>query len=389
MSKFTNLEKSKSQLLLHHCFFANLLLRMPLEEDENCPTMATDGKRFIYNPKFVDGLTVQELMAVIVHEVLHVIFEHMLRRATRDHMKWNMAADYAINLVVRDQGLTLPKQCLLDDKFKDLYAEKIYDQLPALKNIKVPSGWNVGGVDDMKGAHGEELSEEAREEISKEVKAAVKESALVAKMAGKLPAGLERILGDLLNPRIPWREVLAKFLTVTIQNDMTWRLPNARYVPQGIYLPKIGEPTIGDMIFVVDTSGSITDGDLIDLMSEVRGIMMAFPSKTFWLLGCDTQVASAQELSFQDDIHKPKGGGGTCYKEPFKWVDKEGLEPACLIYLTDGACNSFPDKVPDYPVLWVLTEDPQYYKSTWDDVKFGDVIVMDDRDMTGRRRRRY
>lgn len=381
------MDKAKSQLLLHYCFFSTLLLQRPIIEDKQIPTMCTDGKEFRYNPEFVESLSVQELMGVFVHEILHVILEHMLRRGVRDKERWNVAADYVVNLLVRDQNLQLPKMALLDDQYKNMGVEQVYNKLPASKIIKLPSGWNIGGCEDMKGKQGQGLSEEGIEEASKELKAAIKQAALVAKMAGKLPAGLERMLDDLLNPIIPWREVLAKFLTLHVLQDVTWRLPNPRHVPQGIFLPKIGEPQIGDLVFVVDTSGSITDQDLVDLMSEVRGILMTFPNKSFWLLGCDTHVASAQELTFQDEIQRPKGGGGTSYVEPFKWVDKEGLEPACLIYLTDGECNSFPNKNPDYPVLWVLTNDPSYYKGTWDNPPFGDVIKMEDRGDRPRRRR--
>jgi len=376
--KFSNMDKAKSQLLLHQCFFASLLLRLPIEENDQIPTMATDGKRIIYNEKFAQSLNVQELMTVLCHEVYHIIFEHMLRRGTRDRERWNIATDFAINIILQDARFQLPKQVLLDEKYRGKYAEQIYNMLPAMKTIKLPSGWNIGEVNDMTDKNGRPMSGDEIEDASTQVKAAVKEAALIAKMAGKLPADIERLLGDLLDPKIPWREVLAKFLTISVKNDYTWKMPNKRYVAGGIYLPRLDEPELGDMVFVCDTSGSITDKDLVDLMSEVKGILMAFPTKSFWLLGCDTKVASAQELNFQDEIHKPKGGGGTCYKEPFKWVEKQGLDPVCLIYLTDGDCNSFPDKSPEYPVLWVLTGDPSYYRETWKNPPFGDVITMDD-----------
>lgn len=390
MPKFTNIDKAKSQLLLHHCFFASLLLRMPVSEDTTgtIPTMGTNGKEILYNPAFVDSLTVPELITVLCHEIYHVIFEHMLRRGKRDMTKWNIATDYAINLLLSDARMPLPKDILLDARYKDMYAEKIYDQLPSIKTLKLPANWNIGAVDDMKDKDGRDLTQDEIDEISKEVKANVKEAALIAKMAGKLPGDIERLLGDLLNPKIPWREVLAKFLTVHVLTDYTWRLPNKRFVSHGIYLPALSEPEIGDLVFVVDTSGSITEQDLVDLMSEVSGILMAFPSKSFWLLGCDTKVASAQELNFSEPIQKPKGGGGTCYKEPFKWVEKQGLDPACLIYLTDGECDTFPSTIPDYPVLWVLTQDTSYYKHVWEKPPFGDVITMDDR-ASGRGRKRY
>lgn len=387
MSKFSNIDRAKSQLLLHQCFFASLLLRMPVREDERVPTMGTNGKEIVYNSKFVDSLPVPELISVLCHEIYHIIFEHMLRRGRRDMEKWNIATDYAINLLLHDARMPLPKMALLNEAYKGMYAEQIYDKLPNIKTLKLPDGWCIGSVEDMTDKDGRGLTEDEIAEISKEVKANVREAALIAKMAGKLPADMERMLGDLLNPKIPWREVLAKFLTVHVLTDYTWRLPNKRYVSHGIYLPALDEPEIGDLVFVVDTSGSITDDDLVDLMSEVKGILIAFPTKSFWLLGCDTRVASAQELTLQDDIHKPKGGGGTSYVEPFKWVDKQGMEPACLIYLTDGECDSFPRERPDYPVLWVLTQDSSYYKHVWEKPPFGDVIVMGEREHV--RRRRY
>lgn len=382
MSKFDKLTKARSQLIVYHPFFGSLLLRLPMVEDTTgqVPTMGTNGKTISYNKDFVETLSVEELIGTIIHELYHIIFEHVLRKGTRDHVKWNIAGDYAINLIVRDAKFVLPKQVLLDDKYVNMNAETIYKKLPDIKTLKLPNGWNIGDVQQQKGQGGKAMSDQELEEASGNIKSMVKDAALSSKMAGKLPADLERMLKDLLEPKIPWKEILSKFLVVHVMTDYTWRIPNARYIPMDVYLPKLSEPDIGDLVLVCDTSGSISETDLQELMSEVKGILVHFPHKTFWLLGCDTRVASAQEVSFQDEIHKPKGGGGTCYKEPFKWVEKMSIDPVALIYLTDGECNSFPDKAPDYPVLWVLTKSPSYYKDLWtnEKVKFGEVVIMNE-----------
>lgn len=394
--KVDKISKVKSQMLIYHAFFASLLLRLEcrpeaFEGELPCPTMGTDGRVLIYNEKFVESLDPKVLTGVFIHEIYHIVLEHHLRMGNRESERWNMATDYAINLLCKQGGFDMPKDILYNEKFKDMNAEEIYKLLEKEEKGGKGKGkdgksggqgcakvqWNIGGVMPKKGKDGRTLARDEIEQESKNLKGMIKEAYLSGKLAGKLPADLERMLKDLLEPKINWKEALAKFISVHVLTDYTWSLPDRAYVQRGFYLPTLAEPELGDIVMAVDTSGSITDDDLRDLVSEVRGILIAFPTKTFYLIGCDTHVASVQEVNFSDEIKRPKGGGGTCYREPFKWVKEHSVEPVCFIYLTDGECNSFPDSPPDYPVLWVLTKKSRYYAHVWEDVKFGEVVIMD------------
>jgi len=122
------LTRARTQLLLNEPFFGTLCLRLKLVPG-GVPTMATDGRRIVYDPSFVDSLKPAELEAVLAHEVLHCALGHHCRRGQRDPQLWNQAADLAINPILIGNGFTLPDGALVDPAFHNLSAEEIYARL--------------------------------------------------------------------------------------------------------------------------------------------------------------------------------------------------------------------------------------------------------------------
>jgi len=130
----TRLSKAKTSLILDHPFVGHIALSMPFEWSDSIPTAATNGKRVIFNPKFVESLNDEELKFLVAHECFHPMLEHNFRRGTREYRRWNMAADYVINKLLVDENIgQMPKMGLHDPNIYALgggTAEGIYDVLP-------------------------------------------------------------------------------------------------------------------------------------------------------------------------------------------------------------------------------------------------------------------
>src|SRR5690348_4544726 len=140
------MQKARAKMLIKHPFFATLLVSTPWEMTENVPTAATDMEKLYFNPNFMESLTDDEILFVLAHEVMHMALEHGLRKQARNHMLWNIACDYALNLVLEDSGFTIWKEALCDDVYKDLSADQIYDKLYQQASKKGGAGTgNVGG----------------------------------------------------------------------------------------------------------------------------------------------------------------------------------------------------------------------------------------------------
>ena len=123
--------QSRVRLLLNHPFFGNLATRLLIKDaSEWCPTAATDGKHLYYNKDFLGAFDDAELDFVIAHEVMHCVYDHIDRRATRDAQYWNMAGDYRINDDLKKQGIgRMPKVGLHDHKYEENYTDEIYQDL--------------------------------------------------------------------------------------------------------------------------------------------------------------------------------------------------------------------------------------------------------------------
>ena len=385
-------EQAMASLILDQPFFATILLGMQRIEDPSKPTMCTDGDHLWYNPEFVKKLSRPELIGVLAHEAMHPACMHQLRRGERDGFKWNVAADYAINPLLAEAGLTLPKDRLEDEKYSDLHAEAIYAKLPecpegtpawgdegegddkgdSQDGDGPPSPGMWGEVIDPKKPDGTKMTEADTREAEGQWKVKVQQAATAAKKAGKLPAGLARLVDDLMEPKLDWRTILSRFVGELARTDYSFRFPNVRYAQSGFTLPSLKQETIGKVIFGMDTSGSMGHDQLREIVGEVCGALSEYekdgvdPEVT--ILWCDTEVHE-QTVSDPSEFN-PQGGGGTDFAPVFEYVKDKGYEPKALIYLTDGYCNSFGDD-PGYPVLWGLTEKCDYFDPPW-----GETMVI-------------
>jgi predicted metal-dependent peptidase len=375
MSAEKKLQKARAGLVMDQPFFGSLILRMKMiENNKLTETMGTDGKNIFYNSKFVDSLTLAQLMAVLCHEVMHVVLMHHLRRGKRDRKKWNVAADYAINPILIDSGFTLTGGALLDDRYREKNADEIYTLLPQDWNQNKQTGQgqsDPGGMGEVLDYPGNPSPAE-KNKLEQQTKIAVKQAAKVASAAGNLPGELKRLIDDLTEPVINWREILWRFVQNTAKTDFTWSKPNKRFIGQGLYMPSMKGEELKPGCLAIDTSGSIDQKALNDFTSELTAILEEYETNLN-VLCCDAVIQSVEEYSRNDlplNI-KTVGGGGTDFRPPFEWADASGKDIAYMIYFTDLCCYDFPEEAPTYPVLWVKTGN-----YTKEQPPFGEIVAL-------------
>ncbi len=377
--------QARAGLVLDAPFFGSLALRLQLYEDPTCETVWTDSITMGFNPEFVDGLTLDEAKGIVAHEVSHCMFGHHTRRAGRDLQKWNKATDYVVNIELLDAGFVLPQGALFHDGYRGMSTDKVYrllpDPPPSQEKEQGPGQKNdpggCGEIRDYKPPSQDEPGSDQEPspaqlaQSEQDWKVAVAQARQIAKGMGKMPAGIDRLVGEIIDPRVDWKTILRRFIEVSARNDYSWSMPNRRYIQQGIYLPQLHSKELKPPVLVCDTSGSRDDVALKASAAEISAILEDYDT-TLYVVYCDTQINGTEVFTTQDlplDLH-PKGGGGTDFRPPFEWVRERGIDPGCLIYLTDLECSRFPED-PGYPVLW------GYMGKYGETPPFGEVIHIE------------
>jgi len=391
------IQKARTALVLDHPFFGSLLFRLKGHESRSVKTMATDGTSLYWNPEFVETLNAATLAGTLAHEVMHPALHHHVRRSGRDPKLWNQACDYAINPLLIDAGLSLPEGVLLDDRFRGMSAEQIYNLLEGepqtekgTGNEDGEDGTGVGGPSDEPSSQGdsEKLSapeteggigqvldapvgdEETPgiEEQAREWNVAVSQAMTVARQAGKVPVGLDRTLEGAAEAAVDWRELLHRLWSETNPSDYSWMRPNRRHLWMGLYLPGVIREGVGEVAIAVDCSGSVSPRQSRLFEAEARSILEGQRPERVYVLYFDAAVhrVDTYEAGRRIDLN-PVGGGGTEFGPCFEWLDQRGIRPQSLVFLTD-LYGSFPESAPSYPVLWASTGGRE--------APFGEVIPM-------------
>jgi predicted metal-dependent peptidase len=361
------LAKARTALVLEHPFIGNVALNLPYVPDYTIKTAATNGKNIRYNPHFIDSLNDEERKFLVAHECLHPMLEHTFRRGERNHRVWNQAADYVINKLLDDEKIgKMPQGGLLDNNIHNAgggTTEGIYNILPQPDD----DGNNGHGdpLDDCNDG-GDTPADKAQQEA--EWKVRVAQAAQAAKMMGKMSAGLERLVGEILKPKVDWRDVLRKFLEKCKSDQRTWSKFNRRFLAQGIYLPSVSGESLGEIAFAVDCSGSITQDVIDQFAAEIRSAKEDGNPTKIHVVYFDSEVSHYESYGRDDDLDiKPHGGGGTAFSPVFAYFAEHDIDPVACVFLTDLCCNDFGDQ-PDYPVLWVSTDEGT--------APFGEVVLM-------------
>jgi predicted metal-dependent peptidase len=346
-------------LLLRASFFGNLATRLKLvNADEWCGTAATDGRHFYYNSRFIQMLRPKEIEFLFGHEVLHCVYDHFGRRGDRDPQLFNIANDFAVNadLIkhrVGEKITTVP--CLHDPKYDGMSSEEIYDILyekadkislsdlldkmidEHLDGEGDPDG---DGDGDKEGKGRPKLSEAERQQIRDEIKEAMLAAAQTADGAGNIPAGVMRMIKELTEPQLNWRELLRMNLESTIKSDFTWMRASRRGWHMDAVMPGMKNDEMIDIAIAIDTSGSIGEKMLKDFLGEIQGIMDSFPAYKIHVFSFDTDTYNPQQYDSDnlDSIidYEPAGGGGTDFTAIYNYLKNEDIQPRRLVVFTDG-----------------------------------------------------
>ena len=380
-------------MLLYKPFFGFIVSKMRFVECTDSkydfiPTAATDGKNIFFNRKFFESLTNKECIFVVAHEIMHCVLESFVRKGDRDHQYWNMATDFAINQILQAERVgAMPKQALYDKKYAKMTAEQIYDDL-LKKKAKYEDTLDVhmdaDGQPDT-GASGEEkdgdgksikVSKKELEENAEEFKKLIVESYQRSKIAGVEIGGIELMIQDLINPKINWKQLLRSTIQSVFRSDMSWTRPNRRNPCRSMILPSMNVENTIDIVVSVDTSGSISDQQRLEFLSEINGILAYYKNFKLHLSCFDTAVHAVQEYD-QYNIgelmnYQPAGGGGTDIGCVYAYLEENDIKPSQLIMFTDAYNGS--DWGPENycPVLYIIHSNPN------PQVPWGDWVLYED-----------
>lgn len=386
---YEQVELARTRLVIGQPFWGSLALNLTMVEataEQGIETMATDGRNLYFNPDFVLALDEEELKGVNAHEVAHCSFKHMTRRGHRDPTKWNIACDFSVNGMILEAGFKLPwkpagladlqavysgakklakdEKCYFHDKqFANMSAEEIYERIPDPPQMPGGSGVLVvdlggcGAVLDAGTGPGQQPGNEDAtnpEALGNDWDANVRMAVAVerAKNAGTQPGWMDRLIKDLKKPKINWRDQTRQFIDQSFSKSYTYSRPNRRNMSGGMILPGLVSDSLRELVFFVDTSGSISIEMLTSMLSEIASALYDGITDKLWVVYVDTDVAHVDEFLPGDMVvANPKGGGGTDFAKAMKWLPENAPESACAIFLTDGETCSWGED-PGVPVLW-------------------------------------
>ena len=366
---------ARIRILTNYGFYGIMLENMAFGLDPGCDTAYTDGEKICFSPKFMESLSDMELDFVLMHEVMHVALKHCNRGLKYNQELFNIACDIVVNSnILKSKGMNLDaikvngniSMHQIEGKEGYLFtAEEVYEKLLKNENI-IPS---LGFDDHSKW----EMDKEREDDVNAKI-IAIKDMEDRAHQNGKpgcgsIPVGVERLVKELKESRVNWRELLNEFIEFEI-NDYTFTPPDRRYDGE-FFMPSFSEmdENLEDVLFMVDTSGSMTIEDITLVYSEINGAIQAFDGRLKGLIGFfDAKVYEPIPFDSSIDLTKiiPKGGGGTSFHNVFRYVMQMENKPKYLIILTDGYA-SFPkeEEKGNIPLLWLLTNDevkPPYGK---------------------------
>jgi predicted metal-dependent peptidase len=354
-------------LLLKAPFFGNMATRMRLiDASDWCPTAATNGRDFMYNKDFVTKLSVKKLEFLFAHEICHAVFDHFGRVGSRDRMLSNIAQDYAVNQILVDERIgekITEVQICYDSKYRGKAWEEIYDELyEKAEKISMPELLKQLG--DLLDEHLKEegpgegdqegkgnkpsISKEDAQKIRDEIKEAMIQSAAAAG-AGKVPAGIQRMIKDLTEPKMNWRELVRMNIQSIVRNDYSFSRPSRKGQMSGAVLPGMKQDETIDVAIGIDMSGSIGQEDATVFLSEVKGIMDQYQDFAIDIWCFDTAIYNHQRITHDNDQdlldYAPEGGGGTDFMANWEFMKEQGITPKKFIMFTDGyPCGDWGDE---------------------------------------------
>lgn len=403
----TKLGAARTRLILEKPFIGALVMHLPLKAADPawCETTATDARAFYFNPDYVAGLTLAQTQFVLAHEAMHCALGHFARRSHRTRRRWDVACDHAANLLLVGEGLKPPPGSLINPEFRGLSAEEIYPLIPpdtpektldrhlfdepivddragagpasgGLQRRPREAEEGAGGMPDAETGHRADSRDDAgdeqrgrpwhadspphepgpieRAELARRWQSRLVSAAQQARQAGRLGASWLRLVDRLIQPQLPWRALLARYMMSVARDDYSFQRPSRR--EGNALLPRLASGEV-DLHVVLDTSGSVGDEELAQFAAEVDALKGQVRARVT-LHACDERLDPGGPWVYQpwEPIVLPRGlggGGGTRFAPVFDWIAAAKLRPDLLLYFTDAE-GEFPRHAPDYPVVWLV-----------------------------------
>lgn len=358
------LTKAKSQLTNQYPYFGMLASRLKHEPNSKLSYYASNGKRFVYNPEFIARCSKDDLFFILTNCVMHHILAHQQRKLKRKGSLWQLATDFAINNMLKKNGLKIPKGANYDKTFKNMYAEEIYEALKESVSEQNLDTFTEEASDQKSisiGSKKEEftnlknIDNDLNENDEQEWEYAASLSKEVAMKKSSMPLGFERFAKKMKAKHIDWKFELYNAINRHMRNNYAFMPPNKKHMYRGVALPSLTSDTLS-LVVAVDTSGSIKDELLGAFIEEFKTIMQNFPTVAIELLIADAKVHAHHTFRGGDKMDFPlKGGGGTDYRPTFEYIDAHLPMNSMVLYFTDGE-GIFPRISPAYEVLWALSQ---------------------------------
>ena len=376
ISQETRLKKAHIALMKHPetALYSGVMLMGKNTVIDDKVTAYTNGVDKKYGREFISKLTDSQLRGLVLHENLHVALKHIPRfkKEFKDNAQAiNVATDYVVNDVImtlKDRTFCeLPEGGLYDVKYHNWSVREVYEDLKKeqQKNKDSGGGESLGKtLDEHDFENAQSMSDEESKELSNKIDRALREGGI---LAGRMGAKIPRVIGDMLKPKVDWKEVLREFVNNATKgsDEYTWRKFNKRQMANDIYLPSMENESIGELIVAIDTSGSIGGEELTEFASELASICsVATPSKVR-VLWWDTEVHGEQVFLPEHyhnikEILKPQGGGGTMVSCVSEYVNKQRVEAEALVVFTDGYLESEITWNIKCPTLWLVTQNSSF-----------------------------
>ena len=399
----TKLAAARTRLILDQPFLGALVMHLPLKaaDPKWCATTATDARHFYYNPGYIGRLTLEQTQFVLAHEAMHCALSHFARRNHRQKHRWDVACDYAVNMILDEERMRGPEDALMNAAYRGLTAEEIYPLLhedPPEKtqdmhlfdNESSEGGGEAesmeqdayqgqgdqdkdqqseggGGRPQQQDGQGSQPQEAGDVEdappqppmdpdkLDEQWKSRLAAAAQAARQAGKMSQSLMRFVDNLLAPQLPWRALLARYMMNAARDDYSFQRTSRRDTGAAL-MPRLYSQSV-NVVVALDTSGSVKDEELREFLTEVDALKGQVRAEVT-LHACDDKLCEGGPWRFAqwEPVTLPEGlsgKGGTDFRPVFDWLERERLNPDLLVYFTD-AQGQFPEREPQYPVVWLV-----------------------------------
>ena len=407
--------RGKVQLYRKNPFFAYLILHLKPIKSDIVPTMGVSARnKLYYNEEFVKKLIDEDLMIVLTHEILHINLFHLTRRGKRDPFIWNLATDLVCNKIIElnwdwdFKNSIIEKDGITEKTLKERFgieirdvekkfAEEVYDILyehfkknkafaKFVKSYKFDEHFDLDSLSEEEKKELERKFgkpfEEIKKDIENEIRKRLTEAKNFAKLRGNVPKGMEIIFDKLLKFKLNWKAILRKTISSNIPFDFSYKYPSRKSIAVGTYLPTTIKDKKLECVCVVDLSGSISQEEMREFMTEVYNIVKSFKNVRMWLITHDYEPQDFFEIKngclnklLGIKLH---GGGGTSHASWLPQYLKEKAElrnVKLIICFTDGYSDIEELKEEDFvgkQLIWVLCKNSIDEK----EIPFGKVIKL-------------